>query len=413
MKALQYRRSVSRYLLLKALGRRLPNLCTSSWSPLNLVDQAPPELPGTEWVRVRPRLAGICGSDLATITASGSPYFAPITSMPFVLGHEVVGTIVEIGGSVAGFCVGDRVVLRPALGCIVRGLDPPCSACAAGHDALCRNVAQGTIAPGIQTGYCRDTGGGFSGGFVAHRSQLRRVPEELPDCAAVLVEPFACTVHAVRRAPLPRDGVVLVIGCGSIGLLTIAALRASGCSARIAAVARYPHQREHARRLGADVMLESGRGVEARYRSWATELNAEVYPAEIGKPLVIGGADVTFDCVGSSESLDDGIRFTRAGGMFALVGMPGIPRNVDWTAIWYKELTLQAAYAYGPVREPDGVRDAFDIALTLMSTWQERLMPLVGTAFPLHEYRAAFQQALNTGRSGAVKTVFDLWDASP
>ncbi len=406
MLALQFRRSIPRFALLKLLGPRLRGLYTSRASPLALVDVPPPRLPNDQWVRLAPRLAGICGSDLATLCAKGSPYLAPVTSMPFIMGHEVVGRVAEVGRAVTRVRVGDRVVLHPALGCVVRGIEPRCAACAEGRDALCRHVNRGVIAPGIQTGYCRDTGGGFSEALVAHESQVYRVPDDLPDEAAVLIEPFACALHAALRIQCQESDTILLIGCGAIGLLTLAALRASGCPARIVAVARHAHQQEHARRLGADGVLDARGSTENRYAQWAAEMGAEVLRPELGKPMVIGGADATFDCVASSESIDDGLRFTRSGGTFVLVGMPGVPRGVDWTPMWYKELTVHAAYAYGPERCADGVRDTFDVALGHMREWGARLAPLVGRPFALADYRAALSAALNTGRSKVVKTVF-------
>ncbi len=406
MKALLYRKSIPRYALLRLLGGRFRGTHATRVAPISLVDVPEPKLPGPHWARVRPKLAGICGSDLATICAKGSPYLAPVTSMPFVMGHEVVGTVIETGREVSRVRSGDRVVLHPALGCVVRGIEPKCDACAQGSDALCRNITRGIISAGIQTGYCRDTGGGFGDSLVAHESQLYRIPDELDDRAAVLIEPFACALHGVLRVSPGEGQTVLVIGCGSIGLLTIAALRSSGCKARIVAVARYDHQRQLARELGADELLEGPRGVRERYVAWAKRLDAEVIEPELGKPMVIGGANAVFDCAATSQSIDDGIRFTKSGGTFALVGMPGVPRGVDWTPIWFKELTIRAAYSYGPERCPTGVRDTFDLAIEHIRTWGMRLSPLVGRPFDLKDYRAAFACALNTGRSGVVKTVF-------
>jgi len=229
---------------------------------------------------------------------------------------------------------------------------------------------------------------------------------ELSDRAAVLIEPFACALHAALRTnPSPSD-TVLVIGCGSIGLLTIGALRALGCRSRICVVARYDHQRSMARALGADEMLDSSALTQTRYAQWAKSLDAEILRAELGKPMVIGGADYTFDCVASSQSIDDGIRFTRGGGTFVLVGMPGTPWGVDWTPMWFKELTVCASYAYGPENRPDGTRDTFEVALTLMREWAPKLEPLVGAPYALADYQAAFASALRTGRSGVAKTVF-------
>ena len=410
MKALRYRKSIPRYALLKLLGRRFPGVYTSGLPPVKLEDIPEPKLPTPHWVRIAPRLAGICGSDLATVCATGSPYLAPVTSLPFVLGHEVVGRIVELGAEVATLSIGDRVVLHPALGCKARGIHPECDACQQGRDALCRNVTRGDISAGIQTGYCRDTGGAFSGGFVAHESQVYRVPEGMSDEAAVLIEPFACALHAALRADLAQDDTALVIGCGSIGLLTIAAIRATGCKARIVAVAKHDHQREHALSLGANELLDARGPVKVRYALWAQALDAEALDPEIGKPAVIGGAAATFDCVASSRSIDDGLRFTRGGGTFVLVGMPGIPFGVDWTPLWYKELTIRAAYAYGPERCADGERETFELALELARGRVDKLAPLVGPPHALREYRAAFASALNTSKSRVVKTVFAIDD---
>jgi threonine dehydrogenase-like Zn-dependent dehydrogenase len=408
MRALVFSRSIPRYLLLKALGSRFRTLPARGGAPLRLRDVPLPKLPTPKWVRVAPTLAGICGSDLATITAKGSAYLAPVTSMPFIMGHEVVGEVTEVGADVDRFKPGERVVIHPALGCAVRGIEPRCGPCRDRRDALCRNVTRGDIAPGIQTGYCRDTGGGFGESLVAHESQLYRVPGDIPDRAAVLIEPFACALHGVLRAKPAANEAALVIGCGSVGLLTIAALRATGCCGRIVAVAKYNHQREHAANLGADETLPAGGAIGDRYGRWAGALDAEVLRPEIGKPTVMGGADVTFDCVASSTTIDDGLRFTRSGGRFVLVGMPGVPKGVDWTPMWFKELTVHAAYAYGPERTSDGQKDTFEIAMDLMRTWSSRLTALVGTAYPLEQYREAFAAALSASRSGAVKTVFSL-----
>ena len=121
MEAVQYTKSIPRYLAMRYLGKRWQGLYTSPFSCTRFVDIPEPQLPTPEWVKVKTRLSGICGSDLATITAKGSPYFSPFTSTPFVLGHEIVGEIAEMGDAVDDFRVGGRVVIEPALSCKVRG----------------------------------------------------------------------------------------------------------------------------------------------------------------------------------------------------------------------------------------------------------------------------------------------------
>jgi threonine dehydrogenase-like Zn-dependent dehydrogenase len=408
--ALQCVKSVPAWLLLKALGHRFPGLATSPYALLRLRDVEPPRLPNAHWVRVRPALSGVCGSDLASITAEGSPFFAPLTSFPFTFGHEVVGTVEEVGPEVRAVAVGDRVVVEPALHCGVRGINPPCAACRAGQYGNCVNVTKGDISAGVQTGYCRDTGGGWSGSLVAHEAQLHKVPDGLPDDAAVMVEPFSCALHGVLRALGTEYSVlcaqtVLVLGCGTMGLLTIAALRAIEAPCRIVALAKHPHQREFAKQLGAHEIVPAGRGQDDALcrRSGAT-----LHQPEIGRPTVLGGFDLVFDCVGSPRSLDDALRFTRARGRTVLVGMPAIPKMVDWTTIWFKELNVMGVYAYG-VEDFRGERvRTFELALRFLREGRVDLRPLVTHRFALADYKRAIRTALATGPHRSVKTVFDF-----
>src|ERR1051325_9306739 len=210
--ALTYQRSIPAFALVKASGGR-PEVATSALSMLKLGDVAEPPLPASNWVRVRPSVSGICGSDLSAISAPISLYLDPLTSYPFVPGHEVAGILDD----------GSRVVIEPALGCIVRGIEPPCPRCAEGRPGLCYNVTEGPIEVGLQTGYCADTGGGWGEVIVAHPSQIHPVPDELSDDAAVLLEPLACCIPAALRGGATRDDIVVVSGAGPIGPLTIAA----------------------------------------------------------------------------------------------------------------------------------------------------------------------------------------------
>ncbi len=389
MLALQYVRSIPSFALVRAAGGRA-DVATSSLSMLSLGDLPEPALPGPDWVRLRPRLAGICGSDLAAITGHISLYLDPLTSYPFVPGHEVVG---EVEG-------GGRVVLEPALGCAVRGLEPLCPRCAEGRPGLCQNVTEGAVGTGLQTGYCADTGGGWGEVLVAHRSQLHPVPDSLSDEAAVLVEPLACCIHAALRGGAGKDDLVVVFGAGTIGLLTVAAVRAFTPPRRLVAVAKHPQQRQLARELGADQVIAPDEVFQrVRFASGARRLDG------MGGPLLLGGADVTFECIGRAPSLNDAVRLTRAGGTVVAVGMPG-EEKVDWAPIWQRELTVLGAYAYGLEKVGKKTRRTFELALEAAP--ELHLERLTGPLFTLGEYREAIEYALAAGRLGAVKVAFDL-----
>jgi threonine dehydrogenase-like Zn-dependent dehydrogenase len=399
MLALRYNKSVPRYLLMRVGAKRMKGLETSRLSPLQLEEIAEPKLPTSEWVRVRPLLSGICGSDLGTLSSENSPYFSPITSPPFILGHEVVGVVTEDN---MDFCAGERVVLEPALGCAVRGIEPPCPYCAAGRYALCVNVAKGDISPGIQTGFCRDTGGGWSEGtFVAHPSQLHRVPEDVPDESAVAIEPLACAIHAALKTNPQEDETAIVIGAGSVGLFVVAALRQLTRAGRVICVAKHERQKKEALRLGANEVVHP----KETYTTLPAKLGTQAYKPELGKPVVMGGADKVFECVGSAGTMEDAVRLARPAGEVALVGMPSARSCLDLTALWFKEINLTGAYAYG-IEEYEGERvKSFELALRIAPVI--KLETLISPRFRLREYREAIAAARAAGRKGHVKVVFD------
>jgi threonine dehydrogenase-like Zn-dependent dehydrogenase len=315
-----------------------------------------------------------------------------MVSFPFVPGHEVVA-------DTAG---GRRAVVEPVLGCEARGIEPPCRACAEGRRRQCEHLTGGHIAPGLQTGYCRDTGGGWSLAFVAHQSQLHYVPEDLPDEAAVLVEPAACAVHAALcslpagRRPA-EESVAVVIGAGTLGLCALAAIaRWREDLTRVIAVAKYPHQRELAEKLGATTVAFPGelrRAVRRATGSWILD-NGQLS----------GGVPLVIDCVGTASSLADALAVTAPGGQLVLAGMPS-PSQLDLTPLWQREVRLVGSYTYGP--EPAaGGRHSFDLAFELAEA--AGLERLVSATYPLQRAPEAVEHAASAGPRGAVKVAFDL-----
>jgi threonine dehydrogenase-like Zn-dependent dehydrogenase len=377
VKALLFERSLPRFAAARvastvAAGRG------SRVGPLRMAHLDEPAPPGPGWQRVRPRLAGICGSDLATVDGRSSRYFEPIVSFPFVPGHEVVGELDD----------GSRVVLEPVLACAARGIDPPCTSCAAGTNGNCERIAFGHLEPGLQTGYCADTGGGWSEAFVAHQSQLHAVPADMADEDAVMVEPTACAVHAVQSTEIGEGTTVVVLGAGTLGLCTIAALRGLALPGVVIAGAKHPDQRRFATDLGADVVVEPGQ-VHRAVRRQTTSLAA-------GRQLT-GGADVVVDCVGNQASLAEALSIVRPRGTVVLVGMPG-PVLVDLAPLWQREVRLVGSYAYR--------HQTFSTAFEVVHA--AAMGRLVSALYPLDRYREAIDHAAHAGRRGAVKIAFDL-----
>ena len=386
MRALVVERSVPRFAaarLASTVGARpRPGI-----APLRLVERDSLALPAPDWERVAPVLAGICGSDLHTLSGQASRWFEPLVSFPFVPGHEVVATRTE------GPHAGERVVLEPVLACAARGVVPPCAPCAAGNTGACERLDAPPLAAGLQTGYCADTSGGWASELLAHPSQLHPVPDELGDDEAVLVEPTACAIHAALAAEVGAGDVVAVIGAGTLGLLTLAALRRHALPGSLLVGAKHPHQRRLAAELGGTVVSpdELRRAVRRLTRTG------------VHGGRLAGGADVVLDCVGSATSLAEALSVVRPRGRIVLVGMPGSLR-VDLTPLWQREVALVGAYAYGTEHLPDGDRRTFALAFELVAA--ERLGRLVSARYPLELWSDALAHAEAAGRRGAVKVAF-------
>ncbi|HEX6972356.1 MAG TPA: alcohol dehydrogenase catalytic domain-containing protein [Limnochordia bacterium] len=415
MQAVRYRFSYPRYAAARFFGTHFPTLVCGRLSALSLCDQQAPRPRGPEWLVLSPIYAGICGTDVATLSGKASPLLAPFTSFPAVLGHEVVAVVTEAGREVRRARPGDRVVVDPFITCRVRGL-PDCPACARGQSHLCRNAAEGPLAPGLLLGFCKDLPGAWSETMIAHDSQVFRLPHSLPDRVAVLVEPLAVAVHAVLRRPPAPGSHILVLGCGTIGLCVIAALRLLEIDCRIAAVARYPFQAAAARRLGADTVL-TARG-EALVGAAAALTGGRVHRAP-GLPgarrtLLMGGFDLLYECTGSIGALDVGLRTVREGGTAIVIGALADLGRLDWTVVWARELDVLGSCAYGWERWDNRRLHTFELVLERLEArgWGA-LDQLVTHTFPLTRFQEAILTHMGKARFGAIKTVFAIGAARP
>ena len=397
--ALEYFRSVSRYLCARAVGRRAPGLVAGPLAPLRLVNRSDPESSRDGWARVKPLLSGICGSDLSLIAGTSSFYFSPLVSLPFVPGHEVVGELLDDCGDHEA---GSRVVLSSVLGCAARGMSDLCPNCAAGDYGRCDRVTVGDLKPGLQTGYCTSTGGGWSRMMLAHRSQLWAVPSEMNAHSAMLTEPLACAIHSVFRGRVPAGADVLVIGAGTVGILTLIALKRFAEPGRIVVAAKHPAQRVAAQRAGADEVVRPENAVKAVRRGG----HAVKLTPERGQDFLLGGSDVVFECTGSSSALDMALRTTKAGGRVVVSGIPG--SGADLTPLWFRELELVGAYTSGmeDISGKSGRRHSFAMALEAASKLGPVLDQLVGAEYPLDRWREAIDHAMSAGRLGTFKVAF-------
>ena len=237
--------------------------------------------------------------------------------------------------------------------------------------------------------------------MLAHRSQLWPVPDGMSDETAVLIEPFACAIHAAFRAEIPAGGTVHVVGAGTVGILTLIAIKAFTKADHVVVAAKHQRQRAAATMAGADDVVRPEHAVKAVRR---TDHAVKLTP-ERGMDFLLGGVDVAIECTGSSSALDLALRTTKAGGRVVVSGIPG--GGADLTPLWFRELELAGAYTSGVEdlgngRHAPDVRDGDGARLEPARCSSE----LVGATYPLDRWREALDHAMAAGKLGTFKVAF-------
>jgi threonine dehydrogenase-like Zn-dependent dehydrogenase len=405
MLALNFTPRIDKLATTKLLGKLRPAMYTGATSPLKLEEVAEPRLVRDDWVVIATRLCGICGSDYKQVFLDGSmdnPMTALI-SFPHVLGHEIVGEVVEAGPR-SGRRIGDRVAINAWLSCGPRGVDPPCASCADGQFQLCRSFRKGDLPPSIHLGNCSAVNGGFAPRVAVHTSQALPLPESVTWDQAVLADPFSVSLHGVWMCP--PVGSALVYGCGTLGLLTIAILKHRYPEVRIIAVARFAHQKAMAADLGAHLVLDSGTPAEIITRT-IEDCGGEVLKPWRGLPWGMEGVSVVYDTVGFPETVEVGLRLVGTRGRIVIIGVEP-PKRFEWTPLYFKEVSVVGSNAFGVETDPvEGHRKhAVEHYLDFLAEGFDASR-IITHRFPLSAYRDAFAVCHDQARHGAIKAVFD------
>jgi 2-desacetyl-2-hydroxyethyl bacteriochlorophyllide A dehydrogenase len=318
--------------------------------------------PGPNEALIRTLVAGVCGSDLHA--AHGRH---PFVALPYRPGHEVVG-IIEAAGSAATDCTpGQRVIVQPFLPCWA------CKMCDSGRENLCEN---------LQFFGCGYPQGGMADQFTLPADRLFPVPDDLDDLTAALIEPLATPVHAVRLAGDVTGRSVAILGAGTIGLFTLAVLRAHGAG-KIISTDPNPGKRERAAALGADVTID------ARTPDVAGQVRAALG----------GSADIVFDCVAIQSSLDQAIAIADKGGTVVVVGVPASEVTVPLPIVQDHQIRIQGSATYLPA----DYRESAD----LLRTGAVKTADFVTATRPLDQVAEAFDLASSGDHVKVLITVAD------
>ncbi|MEZ4645670.1 MAG: alcohol dehydrogenase catalytic domain-containing protein [Chloroflexota bacterium] len=391
--------SVPRIVVTRLLSKVWRGAYYAPTAPLHLAELPEMALPAADWVRVRNRMCGICGSDLHQLTVDAGLDVAPL-ALPahkrIYLGHEMVGDVIEVGTAVTQFKVGDRVVRwGRADDCLARGRTELCAACARGHRVLCEWASE--------TWEHHPVGGGFGDTFLTPASTLLPIPDGLTDERAIFTEPTAVAIHAAWRKIPDAGDKVLVLGCGPIGFLLLQVLRLVQPHCEITAVAQFPWQAEIARALGADHTFLAG---EDGYAAASQLTGGRLYQGRGGNRMLIGGFDVVFDVVGMPGTLRDALRWTRAGGTVVLIGVYLHQMQIDLTPVWHQEINLLGAIGHDVVTWQGESISTFALAMRWLRDGQVQVERLLTHRFALEDYREAFATAVDKRTHHAIKVAF-------
>lgn len=319
-------------------------------SKLELVDFPDPR-PAADEVLVRVRACGICGSDIHGWDGSTGRRRPPL-----VMGHEAAGEIAALGPGVTGWQVGERVTFDSTISC------GQCASCREGHINLCENRRVLGVAPAEYRQH-----GAFAEYVALPARILYRLPAGLSFEQAAMVEPVSIAVHAVQRVRVAPSDTAVVIGSGMIGLFVVQVLRWAGAQ-RIIAVDLDASRLARARELGATDTLQSD--------------SCDV-PAEVARLTGGRGADLAFEVVGISSTLQLALAALRRGGSAVLVGNLAPKTDFPLQAVVTRELTLYGSCASA---------GEYPLCLDLIARGVIRVEPMISAVAPLAEGAVWFQQ---------------------
>ena len=323
----------------------------------------PEPRPEDNEVLVRVRAVGICGSDVHGFTGVSGRRIPPL-----IMGHEIAGEVAEVGSRVKSFKPGDRVVVEPLLYC--------------GKCVHCRNADHHLCLERIVIGASLPSGarpGGFAEYVAVREIMLFPLPENVPYEEAILIDPLAVAVHAVNRTSIKLNDVVIVVGAGVIGLLTLQCARLAGAGMLVITDMR-DFRLDIARTLGASETINI----------------RKTDPVERIRKLTAGiGADVVVEAVGVTASFQQAMGLVKTGGSLTLIGNCEKMVQIDMQDLVTRELNLRGSYFN---------RGEFADCIDLVASGRVDVRSLISDVLPLSQGQAAFD-ALAKGEKDLLRVI--------
>jgi 6-hydroxycyclohex-1-ene-1-carbonyl-CoA dehydrogenase len=297
---------------------------------------------------------GLCHTDLHYID-HGVPTFK---KPPLILGHEISGTVFEVGEGVKGFVEGDSVLLPAVLTC------GHCDFCRTGRENICLNMVM----------FGNHIDGGYAEYVKAPAKDAFHLPSEIPLVdGCIIADAVSTPFHAVKNRGQVRPGdTAVVIGCGGVGINLVQVAAAAGAS--VIAVDVVDEKLEKAKELGATHVINA---------SGKEKLHKDIIKA------TGGGADVVFEVIGNPATIEAGYKSTRTGGKLVVVGYTHKDISINAGRIMFREMEVLGSLGCRPVDYPK--------IIEMVRTGKLQVEPLISERFSLDDIDAGFD-ALRQGK---------------
>ena len=319
-------------------------------------------------VLIRIEYVGVCGSDVHYFHEGqcGTFFLKEERDIPYMLGHEAAGTVVETGSEVTNLKPGDKVCCEPGIPC------GKCEFCLSGKYNLCRDIIFWATPP-VQGCYMR---------YVEFPAKLcYKLPDSMDTKAGAMVEPFATAMFAVDTAGISPDKSVFIMGSGCIGLMTLLACRAGGVK-KIMLCDLEDFRLERAMELGASKVVNNGK------------LSEEEFYRQV-RAFTDGGPDIVIEAIGNATTIRQAGELARRGGVVVLLGMPPedvIPFNIN--AIMDNEIQVRPIFRY---------RHIFPRCVETAST-NASIQDVISDEYTLDDIQKAFEDSI-TRKNEVIKAV--------
>jgi L-iditol 2-dehydrogenase len=329
------------------------------------LEQRPIPVPKANQVLLRMEVVGICGSDVHYLVSGRIGPF--VVKGPMVIGHEASGTVLEVGKDVKNLKPGDRVAIEPGITCRL------CPDCKNGNYHLCRDMIFCATPP---------VDGNLTRYYVHDADFCHKLPDNMDLEEGALMEPLSVGVHACKRAGVRVGSVVLVLGAGPIGLVSMLTAKAMGAS-KVIITDLVDHRLKKARELGADFTLRID-------KSMTEDDIIKTIKTQLGQDPT-----VTLECTGAEQCVRVALQVTRSGGVVILVGLGKFEMTVPLAGALVREVNIRGVFRYN---------NDYPIAIELVKTGKVNVKPLVTHHYTIEDTLKAFNTA-KTGEGNPIKVL--------